>query len=69
MTDEARPIYVGCGTCNCQRVDVHLYHVPNTSFARSLLCKLCLEKNGFSVPRSRTAADIVMVDGKPEWKK
>lgn len=63
-----RPVYVGYGTCDCTRTDVHLYHVPNTPFAKALLCKMCLEKHGFQIPKSRTADDLAVVDGKLEWK-
>lgn len=68
MVDSTRPTYVGYGSCDCGRIDVYLYHVPNTPFARALLCKLCLEKNGFEVPKPRTAEDLTTVDGKLEWK-
>lgn len=69
MTDERRPLYVGQGTCTCGRVDVLLYRLPDASFMHPLACSACLEKAGFKTPRSRTADDIDVVDGKLEWKK
>lgn len=62
-------MYVGFGSCNCQRVEVRLYIVPGTPFARALCCDLCLKKHGYDVPKPRTADDIEMVDGKLAWRK
>lgn len=65
----ARPVYVGCGTCDCQRPDVRLYSAPGTAFARRLLCTLCLEQRGVAVPAPRTAEDLEMIDGRLVWKR
>ncbi len=65
----ARPIYVGVGSCECGRVEVRLYQVPSTKPTPHLLCDLCLEKNGFSVPKPRTADDIETVNGEMRWKR
>jgi len=65
-----RALYVGHGDCSCKRPDVNLYHIPNTPFAHSLICRLCLEKNGFEVPIRRTAEHIeTLPDGSTAWKK
>ena len=67
MTD--RPIYVGTGECECGRVDVQLYHVPGTTVLTHAVCAVCLEARGFEVPKPRTAADLEVVDGKPQWRE
>lgn len=64
-----RPIYVGVGTCDCQRTDVRMYHVPGTSIASRSVCGKCLQARGFEVPKPRTAEDIEVVDGKPVWRE
>jgi len=69
MSEENRPFYVGHGKCDCGRLDVHLYRMPNAKFTDPLACSKCLEKAGFAVPRSRTADDIEVVDGEMRWRK
>ena len=69
MSEENRPTYVGHGLCKCGRMDVHLYRLPNATFAQPLACSKCLENAGLKVPRSRTADDIEIVDGELRWKK
>lgn len=65
----ARPIYVGVGECSCGRVDARLYHVPNTPLAARSVCGRCLQARGLDVPRPRTAEDIEVVDGQPQWRE
>ena len=69
MTEENRPMYVGYGTCRCGRVEVSLYRLPSVPFKEALACAQCVVKAGHAVPRSRTADDIELVDGKLTWRK
>jgi hypothetical protein len=62
-------MYVGVGSCSCQRVDARLYVVPGTPHARALCCEDCLKKHGYEVPKPRTADDLDTVDGKLTWRK
>lgn len=64
-----RPIYVGIGECGCGRVDQRLYHVPGTILKERAICGQCLEGRGYDVPLPRTAEDIEIVDGRPEWRE
>jgi hypothetical protein len=63
-----RPIYLGVGECECGKLDARLYHVPGTELAARSVCSRCLEARGYAAPLPRTAEDIEMVDGKPEWR-
>lgn len=64
-----RPIYVGVGTCSCERTDVRLYQVPGPEHLRKLFCSKCLTKVGLEEPKPRTADDIEVVDGEMRWKR
>lgn len=64
-----RPVYVGVGECDCKRIDELLYHVPGTSLERRPVCCHCLVDRGFQIPESRTADDLTVVDGRPQWKR
>ena len=63
-----RPIYLGVGDCQCGKVDTKLYHVPGTVLETASVCGRCLDARGYVVPPPRTAADVEIVDGKPEWR-
>lgn len=67
----ARPMYVGVGSCDCKRMDVRLYQVPQsgTRTLPHLMCGKCLESHNIEVPRPRTADDLEMVDGVLKWKQ
>lgn len=63
-----RPIYIGVGECECGRVDVKLFHVPNTVLEAKTVCSSCVTQRGYPTSPPRTADDIEIVDGKPAWK-
>lgn len=64
----ARPIYVGVGECACGRVDSRLHYVPGAVMLERAICERCLEARGHEVPAPRTAEDVDVVDGKPQWR-
>lgn len=63
-----RPIYVGVGECGCGRLDVALYQLPGTPVTGRLACAWCLADQGLIVTRPRTADDLELVNGVPQWK-
>jgi len=63
-----RPIYVGVGECGCGRLDAALYQLPNAPVTGRLACAWCLADQGLIVTRPRTADDLELVDGVPQWK-
>jgi len=63
-----RPIYVGVGECRCGRLDAALYRSPGASMMDHLACARCLADQGVIVTRPRTADDLELVDGVPQWK-
>lgn len=63
-----RPLYVGVGECRCGRLDTRLYYVPPLIPVTESMCSTCLLGRGYTEPEPRTAADLVSVDDKLEWK-
>ncbi len=59
----SRPTYITKGDCGCQRPDVNLYRLPNTSAMQPPVCGKCVEKAGYEVPVPRTVYDLEPEEG------